>query len=98
MSDMADTYYEMRQEDGAFRQANLEAADPTGWTQHTSHHWHREYNGFKLDYWPSTGTYRYKGKVYKNREVTKFIDGTYLTNWKTRQAVNKRNREQEDDG
>lgn len=35
-----------------------------GWNKHTCHHWSRELNGYRLDYWPTKHKYRYK--IYNN--------------------------------
>ena len=42
---------------------NLAAADPTGWTVHTDHHWSRTLAGKRLDYWPSRNKFQYDGRV-----------------------------------
>ena len=42
---------------------NLAAADPTGWTIHTDHHWSRTLAGQRLDYWPSRHKFQYGGRV-----------------------------------
>lgn len=51
---------------------NLAAADPTGWTQHTEHHWSRTLDGKRLDYWPSRNKFQYEGRVMAG-DVRAFI-------------------------
>ncbi|MGP9819241.1 hypothetical protein ACTZWW_04430 [Salinarimonas sp. NSM] len=43
---------------------NMASADPTGWTQHTEYHWSRTYQGDRLDFWPSTMTFRFRGETH----------------------------------
>lgn len=38
-------------------------------------HWRRIVKDRNLDYWPSTGTFSYDGKIYKKQDVYKFIEG-----------------------
>lgn len=56
----------------AARQRNLDAADPTGWLQHTPYHWSRYIDGKKLDYWPSRRKWMYEGRVM-NGDIEGFI-------------------------
>ena len=49
---------------------NLSAADPTGWTIHTEHHWSRTLNGKRLDYWPSRNKFQWQGKVMTGDVLT----------------------------
>lgn len=35
-----------------------------GWTKHTPYHWSRDLDGDRLDYWPSTGKWRWRSKGY----------------------------------
>lgn len=39
------------------------ASDDGGWTKHTEHHWSRDVEGHRLDYWPSRKKYRFRDKV-----------------------------------
>ena len=54
----------------------LDEFDSTGWIKHSDVHFAKVINKSKLDYWPSTTRYRYKGKTYFNRQkpVMKFIE------------------------
>jgi len=36
---------------------------PSGWDQHTEHHWSRTLYGLRLDYWPSRKKFMYRRKV-----------------------------------
>lgn len=62
----------MRRANQVSRQQRLEAADPTGWKQHTQYHWSRMINGKQLDYWPSKSKFRYDNKTVTG-DVDKFI-------------------------
>jgi hypothetical protein len=64
MGDMGEIFNAMRERDKERRHRNLEAADPSGWTVHTSVHWSRELAGHRLDYWPSRNKFRWKGKTH----------------------------------
>lgn len=35
-----------------------------GWTRHTPYHWSRMLDADRMDYWPSTGKWRWRGKTY----------------------------------
>jgi hypothetical protein len=43
--------------------AEAVAADDGGWTKHNEHHWSRDVQGHRLDYWPSRKKFQFKGKV-----------------------------------
>lgn len=43
--------------------ADAVETDDGGWTKHTQHHWSRDINGERLDYWPSRKKYQWRGKV-----------------------------------
>lgn len=34
-----------------------------GWVTHTEHHWSRDLNGKRLNYWPSRNKFQYDGRV-----------------------------------
>lgn len=71
MSDMGDMWREVKKRQQEKRWNRLETADDTGWSKHSIYHWYRMVNGEKLDYWPSTGRCRYKGR---NRNInSKFV-------------------------
>jgi len=36
------------------------------WGKHSIWHWYKDIGGKRLDYWPSTGKWKYDGVVYKN--------------------------------
>lgn len=51
----------------------LESVCEEGWSKHTPYHWYRVIDGDKLDYWPSTGKCRWKGR---NSNIhSKFVKG-----------------------
>lgn len=64
MGDMADDFRALDEYHKARKQRNLANADPSGWTKHTDYHWSRDLNGHRLDYWPSTTRFQYRGKVH----------------------------------
>lgn len=76
MGDMADNWRESREyKRRRNREAgdrNMKKADPTGWTQHTEYHWSRTFLGDRLDYWPSTSTFRFRGETTFG-DVKKFM-------------------------
>lgn len=55
------------------RRANMEAFDPTGWIKHQEYHYSTVLNGSRLDYWPSTQKFSYKGVIYQG-DVYEFMD------------------------
>ena len=46
-----------------------EMRDDGGWEKHTRFHWSRILIGKQLDFWPSTGKYRYNGKTFTNSDM-----------------------------
>lgn len=72
MGDMGDDFRALRERHRERRERNLQQADPTGWTKHTEHHWSRELNGHRLDYWPSRRRFRYQGRTHTG-DVDGFI-------------------------
>ena len=65
MGDMGEVFRAMKHRDRERRQANLEAANPEGWTQHTQWHWSRVLsNGEKVQYWPTKNKFHYKNKTH----------------------------------
>lgn len=54
------------------RKKNLAKANTKGWTEHTPHHFSRDLLGHKLDWWPSSNKFMWKGKVMNGR-VEDFI-------------------------
>ena len=39
------------------------ASDDGQWTKHTVHHWSRQVNGERLDYWPSRKKFQWAAKL-----------------------------------
>lgn len=58
------------------KEERLDNFDPKGWVKHNDVHFSKIINGSKLDYWPTTTRYRYKGKAYfgKQKPIQKFIE------------------------
>ena len=54
----------------------LDNFDSTGWKQHSDIHFSKIISGSKLDYWPTTMRFRYKGKSYScsQIQIDKFIE------------------------
>lgn len=73
MSDMGEVFRVMKEQDKERKQRNLAAADPTGWTKHTEHHWSRMVAGKKLNYWPSRNKFQYAGERVMVGDVVGFI-------------------------
>lgn len=63
MGDMGEIFRDWNAHKKERKKERLAAANPEGWTIHTEYHWSRDLNGSRLDYWPSTGKFRYKGKT-----------------------------------
>jgi hypothetical protein len=62
--DAVEIYRAMDRHNKERRERNLAAADPDGWTQHTPYHWSRTLCGDRLDYWPSTNRFRWRGRTH----------------------------------
>ncbi len=65
MSDMGDMYRDMREHRKQRRHARLDAFDPEGWNRFTDYHFWKKLKKGRLEYWPSTRTYRYNGKTQR---------------------------------
>jgi hypothetical protein len=74
MGDMGDVFNSMKRKVKEHRAKMLAVADTTGWTQHTEYHFSRIYNGERIEWWPSGGKAKYKGKmIYGHRKVNALI-------------------------
>ena len=68
MSDMGDMYREMREEkqkrhhENWMRDSDLMKDDK--WTEHTVHHYSKDLSGGRLQYWPSSNKWHFRGKVH----------------------------------
>lgn len=53
------------------------AMDMRGWTKHTPYHWQRRLAMDVLDFWPTRGRWRWRGKSYKGTPwaLADFIEG-----------------------
>lgn len=51
------------------KRLRMEAAEKSSlpWIKHTQYHWSITIKGKRLDFWPSTGRYRYHGDGYHGR-------------------------------
>lgn len=67
MGDMGDIFRDMREANRQRRERNLKRAQDSElpWMKHTDHHWSLELQGDRLDYWPSTQKFRWRGKSYQ---------------------------------
>jgi len=68
MGDMGDLYRDwdaIKKERKAERLAEAEAANMPGWTRHTPYHWSRDLQGDRMDYWPSTGKWRWRNRNHR---------------------------------
>lgn len=72
MGDMGDIFRAWNEHEKERKARNLSAADPTGWKQHTTHHWSRFLDGDRLDYWPSRNKWQYRCRVMTG-DVKAFI-------------------------
>lgn len=74
MGDMGDDFRAMRQGAKEHRAKMLDQADTEGWKQHTPYHYSRVFNGHRIDWWPSGGKAKYKGRmIYTHRKVNALI-------------------------
>ena len=74
MGDMGDFYRDWDAIKKAAKEKRLAEAlctfdawqDPMpGWTKHTPYHWSRDLCGDRMDYWPSTGKWRWRDRSYR---------------------------------
>jgi hypothetical protein len=54
----------------AQRKARLQYAADFGWSVLTEGHWYRMVDGERLDYWPSTSRWKYRGVYHRGRLPT----------------------------
>ena len=68
MGDMGEIFRAWNESKKAAKEKRLKNAQDyfpqNEWTIHTEHHWSRDQSGSQLDYWPSTGKWRWKNKTY----------------------------------
>ncbi len=66
MGDMADAFTALRESTREKRARQLAGFEPgPEWTKHTVHHYSMTLGGRRLDFWPSTRRWRYKGRCYR---------------------------------
>ena len=74
MSDIGDLWREVREDTKKHRAKMLQQADTEGWTQHSPYHFSRIFGGERIDWWPSGGKAKYRGRmVYTHRKVNRLI-------------------------
>lgn len=74
MSDMGEMFNAMKRHVKEHKAKMLAQADTAGWTQHTEYHFSRVFGSDRMDWWPSGGKARYKGKmVYGHEKVSALI-------------------------
>lgn len=64
MGDMGEIFNAVKAEKKARRAAALDEADTSGFTQHSPHHFSTTLLGDRLDWWPSSTKFRWRGKTY----------------------------------
>ena len=75
MGDMGDIFNSMKAATKEHRAKMLEAADTTGWTRHTDYHFSRMFGDERMEWWPSGGKAKYKGRmVYGHKKVNALVD------------------------
>lgn len=62
MGDMGELYRVIKEDKKERRQKNLKTANCDGWKKFTEYHWYQDINGKRLDYYPSTGKFKYDEK------------------------------------
>jgi len=74
MGDMGDIFNDMQAAKKKHRQMKLAEADTSGWKAFTDYHFTREFNGERMDWWPSSGVAKYKRKmIYGHKKVNALI-------------------------
>lgn len=74
MSEMGEDFRAMREETRKHRQKMLAQANTEGWTRHTEWHFSRVINGDRIEWWPSGGKAKIKGRmVYGHRKVNSML-------------------------
>ena len=75
MGDMGDTFNAMKEATKAHRAEMLSRADTSNWTKHTEYHFSRMFDGERIEWWPSGGKAKYKGRmVYGHKKVNALIE------------------------
>lgn len=66
MGDMGDLYRDMKELRDQHKREQLDEAERLlgdQFTKLSDHHWRTSIGGYRLDYWPSTGAYRWTNKT-----------------------------------
>ena len=76
--DMGDVFRAMKERNKERKADNLATANQTAaldWLKHTPYHWSLMLDGAKLDYWPSTNKWMWRGKKFTGtiRDVEAFV-------------------------
>jgi hypothetical protein len=62
MGYMREVFDDMMRHNRERKIKNLASADHMGWTIHNKHHWSRDLNGKRLDFWPREERFQYDGR------------------------------------
>lgn len=74
MGDMGEMFNAQRGATKEHRAKKLAEANTEGWTKHTEWHYSRDFNGYRMDWWPSGGKAQFMGRmVYGHRKVAAAI-------------------------
>lgn len=74
MGDMGEVFNAMKERTKAHRADMLSKADTKDWSMHTDYHYSRYFNGERMEWWPSGGKAKFKGKmIYGHVKVNKLI-------------------------
>lgn len=63
MGDMGDLFNSMKTQKKEHRAKMLTQANTVGWTRHTEYHYSRDFNGKRMNWWPSAGKAQLNGKM-----------------------------------
>jgi hypothetical protein len=74
MSDAGELFRTQAEATKRHRAEMLAKADTSGWTRHTDFHFSRYYGRDRIEWWPSGGKAKFKGRmVYGHRKVNELI-------------------------
>jgi hypothetical protein len=73
MGDMGEYFRDWDAAKKARKAERLADANSAGWTRHTDYHWSRMLQGRRLDYWPSTGRWRWGNGITMHGDIDGFI-------------------------
>jgi hypothetical protein len=74
MGDMGDVFNSIKAATKEHRAKMLEKANTEGWTRHTDYHFSHLFAGERMEWWPSGGKAKYKGRmIYGHAKVNSLI-------------------------